>query len=295
MRRFAPAFFVILWSTGFVVARYATDDAGAFTFLTVRTAIASVVLYAVSRIVDEGEFAPGARWRQCLVGIGIHAMYLGGVFYAVEHGMPSGMSALIAALHPVSTAAFARVQLGETLRPRQSAGVVLGFAGVVFVVIEHGGTRGGVAGGALLGMAVAVVGMSSGTLLQRRTGGEVPLLRGTALQYAATATVLAVPALAGEKWRFGNTASTWWSLAWAVGILSIAAILTMLWLLRHRAAAQVSSLFFLTPALSTLEAAVLFGESTGPLAYAGLAVASVGVWMATTQTATGSVVSTRPR
>lgn len=295
MRRSAPAFFVVLWSTGFVVARYATDDAGAFTFLTVRTAIAAVILCAVSRFVGE-DFPPRQAVRQqMMVGVGIHAMYLGGVFYAIEHGMPSGMSALIAALHPVSTAVLARVLLGETLRPRQTLGVVLGCAGVVFVVIEHGGTGTGVAGNALAGMAVAVVGMSAGTLLQRRTGGNVPLLGGTAVQYAATTTVLAIPAVFGEGWRFGNTASTWWSLLWAVGILSIAAILTMLWLLRHRAAAQVSSLFFLTPALSTLEAALLFGESTGALAYAGLAVASVGVWMATAQVAPDSEVSTPRR
>ena len=137
--------------------------------------------------------------------------------------------------------------------------------------------------------------MSAGTMLQRRSGGDVPLLRGTAVQYLATAAVLAVPAVAGEGWRFGSTASTWWALAWAVGVLSIAAILTMLWLLRNRAAAQVSSLFFLTPALSTIESAVLFGEQVGALTVAGLALASAGVWLATAGRFAGAAVSTPPR
>lgn len=281
MRRFAPAFFVLLWSTGFVVARYATDDAGAFTFLTVRTLVAAGVLLVISRAVREAPLPRRDAAVQALVGVGIHAMYLGGVFYAIENGMPSGLSALIAALHPVLTALLARAVLGEALPRVRAAGVLLGFAGVVFVVVERGGAGASVPAVALAGMAVAVAGMSGGTLLQRRAGGDVPLLRGTAVQYLATSSVLAVPAVAGEGWRFGSTLSTWWSLAWAVGVLSLAAILTMLWLLRQRAAAQVSSLFFLTPGLSTLEAAVLFGEDVGLLTVVGLAVASAGVWLAT--------------
>lgn len=295
MRRFAPAFFVVLWSTGFVVARYATDDAGAFTFLVVRTLVAATVLFAVSRVMREPVLGPAAVRSQALVGVGIHAMYLGGVFYAIEHGMPSGLSALIAALHPVLTAVLAWIVLGEVLRPVRIAGVVLGFAGVVFVVVERGGAGASVPANALAGMAVAVAGMSAGTMLQRRSGGDVPLLRGTAVQYLATAAVLAVPAALGEGWRFGSTASTWWALAWAVGVLSIAAILTMLWLLRNRAAAQVSSLFFLTPALSTIESAVLFGEQVGALTVAGLALASAGVWLATAGRFAGAAVSTPPR
>lgn len=295
MRRFAPAFFVVLWSTGFVVARYATDDAGAFTFLVVRTLVAATVLFAVSRVMREPVLGPAAVRSQALVGVGIHAMYLGGVFYAIEHGMPSGLSALIAALHPVLTAVLAWIVLGEVLRPVRIAGVVLGFAGVVFVVVERGGAGASVPANALVGMAVAVAGMSAGTMLQRRNGGDVPLLRGTAVQYLATAALLAVPAVLGEGWRFGSTASTWWALAWAVGVLSIAAILTMLWLLRNRAAAQVSSLFFLTPALSTIESAVLFGEQVGALTVAGLALASAGVWLATAGRFAGAAVSTPPR
>ena len=92
MRRSAPAVFVVLWSSGFVVARYATRDAGAFTFLTVRTVIAAVVLAVLARVVREQRVAPVQRTTMLSVGIGMHAMYLGGVFFAVEHGMPSGIS-----------------------------------------------------------------------------------------------------------------------------------------------------------------------------------------------------------
>ena len=283
MKRFAPAFFVLLWSTGFIVARYATRDAGALSFLTVRTAIAAVVLGTVALAVKETPVTGRQRRVMMGVGLGMHAMYLGGVFFAIEHGMPSGMSSLIAAMHPVLTTVFAWLVLGEKLNRIRALGVCLGVAGVVFVVIEHGGTGDGVTAPAMWAMVVAVAGMSAGTLVQRQFGQGTPLLRGTAWQYASTTIALGMVAVFGEGWRFEMTANTLWSLAWAVGVLSIAAILIMLWLLHRQAASQVSSLFFLTPALSSVEAAVLFDEKLGGLAVLGLGVALVGVWLATNQ------------
>ena len=283
MRRAAPAVFVLLWSTGFIVARYATRDAGAFSFLAVRTLVATAVLLVLARAAGEAPVGPSGRVTMMLVGLGMHAMYLGGVFYAIEQGMPSGLSSLIAALHPVATTVFAWVVLGERLNRVRTVGVVLGFAGVLFVVVEHGGTGDGVPARAMWAMAVAVVGMSAGTLLQRRRGQGTPLLGGTAWQYASTTVVLGVVAVVGEGWRFEPTLNTWLSLAWAVGVLSVAAILIMLWLLHRQAASRVSSLFFLTPALSSVEAAVLFGEDLGLLSVLGLATALVGVWLATNE------------
>lgn len=283
MRRFAPAFFVLLWSTGFIVARYATRDAGALSFLAVRTLVAAVVLALVAAVVREPSVTGRQRRVMLVVGLGMHAMYLGGVFFAIEHGMPSGMSSLIAAMHPVVTTLFAWLVLGERLNRVRTVGVCLGVAGVVSVVVEHGGTGDGVPAPAMWAMVVAVAGMSAGTLVQRQSGQGTPLLRGTAWQYASSTVVLGVAAVAGEGWRFEATANTLWSLAWAVGVLSIAAVLIMLWLLHRQAASQVSSLFFLTPALSSVEAAVLFDEGLGGFALLGLGVALVGVWLATSQ------------
>jgi drug/metabolite transporter (DMT)-like permease len=283
LEKMAPGLFVLLWSTGFIVARYGTKDAGPLTFLTIRTAIASVILFVVSRIIREARVSRQQVPIQLAVGIGIHAMYLGGVFVAINHGLPSGISALIAALHPVVTTTLSRLLLNEKLSSRQAFGVVLGCAGVVAVVIEHGGAGDGVTSFALCSMAVAVVGMSAGTLIQRKYAQGTPLLAGTSIQYLVTAVVLGACVVFSEGWQFTVTTRSVLSLAWAVGVLSIAAILIMLWLLRRQAAAQVSSLFFLTPALSTIEGAVLFGERLGVLAIAGLAVAIVGVRFATSQ------------
>lgn len=282
----APGLFVVLWSTGFIVARYGTKDAGPLTFLTIRTAIAAGILFALSRLTREVSLMRDQIRVQWLVGAGIHAMYLGGVFVAIDHGLPSGVSALIAALHPVVTTVLGRLLLGEDLPQRRIFGVVLGCVGVLAVVIERGGAGDGVTAIALIAMGVAVIGMSGGTLIQRRSAVGVPLLAGTAWQYTATTVILGIGAVVFEGWDFTITARSLLSLAWAVGVLSLAAILIMLWLLHRQAASQVSSLFFLTPALSTVEGAILFGEKLGALSIVGLVVAIIGVWLTTSIRAT---------
>jgi drug/metabolite transporter (DMT)-like permease len=282
----APALFVVLWSTGFIVARYGTKDAGPLTFLAIRTAIAAVILFGVARLMGEAKLSRDQIRIQWIVGAGIHAMYLGGVFVAIDHGLPSGVSALIAALHPVLTTVLGRVVLGENLNVRREVGVALGCIGVIAVVLERGGASDGVSTLALVAMGIAVIGMSGGTLIQRRTAVGVPLLGGTAWQYAVTTVILGIGAVVFEGWEFTVTARSLWSLAWAVGVLSLAAILIMLWLLHRQAASQVSSLFFLTPALSTVEGAILFGEELGVLSVVGLVVAIAGVWLATSTRST---------
>ena len=281
LKRLAPAIFVVLWSTGFIVARYGSEDASPLTFLTVRTAISAVILWVVARIVREPRLVRPQLPIQVITGVGIHAMYLGGVWVAIDHGLPSGISALIAALHPVVTTVLSRVLLGEELTRRRAVGVLLGFFGVIAVVIEHGGAGEGVTGFAIGAMAIAVAGMAGGTLVQRRFAAGTPLLGGTALQYLATTVALGMLTLSWEGWDFHITARSIFSLVWSVLILSVAAILIMLWLLHRQAAAQVSSLFFLTPALSTIEGALLFQERLHPLSIIGLVIAVVGVWLAT--------------
>lgn len=274
----APGLFVFLWSTGFVAARYATRDAGPLTFLTVRLVVAGSVLAAVAVATRAPRLDRRTAGWVSLAGLGMHAIYLGGVFLAIDHGLPSGLVALIAGLHPVVTSLAARGTLGERLAPVQWAGVALGFAGVAVVVIDHlAESSGGVSAGPLLPASLAVLGIAGGTLLQRRHGSAMPLLWGTVAQYAASAAVLGVGAVAVEHVEFDVTVRSIFALVWSVGVLSIAAVMIMLWLLQRHAASRVSSLFFLTPALSTIEGAVLFDESVGLLAVVGLAVALAGV------------------
>ena len=278
----APPMFVLLWSTGFVVAHYGTNDAGPFTFLGIRLTIAAAVL-AIAALVSGAPRPTGVQVRWSMVtGTLMHAVYLGGVFVAIDNGLPSGVSALIAGLHPVVTSLLGGRVLGERLRRVQWVGVGLGFAGVVAVVVDRLlANSSGITTWPLLASALSTLGMSAGTLIQRKRCATVPLLWGTVVQYTASAAVLLVLAGSVERFDITFTTQTVFALVWAVVVLSIAAVLIMLWLLQREAAAKVSSLFFLTPALSTLEGAILFDERLGALALVGLAVALTGVALVT--------------
>lgn len=284
LERFAPWLFVVLWSTGFVVAHYGTEDAGPLTFLTVRLAAAAALLWLVAGVTKAPSINRGQFGWAAVAGLGMHALYLGGVFVAIAHGLPSGLSALIAGLHPVITSIAARWLLRERLARVQWVGIGLGLVGVIAVVVDRlRAHSGGITRFTLIAMAVSVIGMAGGTLVQRARGGAMPVLRGTAIQYTTAATVLGVGAVFNEHWQFHPTPRLWFSLAWALIVLSIAAVLIMIVLLQRQAAARVSSLFFLTPALSTMEGAILFRERLGMLALVGFVIALAGVWLTTRQ------------
>ena len=284
--RYAPAIFVALWSTGFVVARYATKDAGPLTFLGVRMFIAAALLWLIATAMRAPRMTRDAWSAASIVGVFMHAAYLGGVFVAIDHGLPSGLTALIAGLHPVITSLSARIFLREQLTRKQIFGVCLGLIGVLAVVIEKlQDANGGVTKTAMIAMMISIFGLTVGTLVQRALGKEMPLLRGTATQYLASGVVLAVASGFSEQWQFSLTRYTVFSMLWAVVVLSLGAVLLMMTLLARHTAAKVSSLFFLTPALSTIEGAILFDERLGALAVVGLVIAIIGVRLTMQSTA----------
>ena len=276
-----------------MVARYATKDAGPLTFVCVRMFIAAGLLWLIATAMRAPRMTRSDWSAATIVGVFMHAIYLGGVFVAIDNGLPSGLSALIAGLHPVATSVAARVFLREQLSRKQIIGVFLGLVGVCAVVIEKlDAADGGVTTAAMIAMMISICGLTVGTLVQRALGKEMPLLRGTATQYLASGAVLAVASGFSESWRFEITGNTLFSLLWAVVVLSLGAVLLMMTLLARHTATKVSSLFFLTPALSTIEGGILFGERLGALALVGLVVAIFGVRMTMQTTATTHDAST---
>jgi drug/metabolite transporter (DMT)-like permease len=210
----------------------------------------------------------------------MHAIYLGGVFIAIKQGLPSGLSALIAGLHPVVTSVAGRIILKEKLRRSQWVGVLLGISGVLVVVVDKvRDGLGDVTRPALIAMVISVIGMSTGTLVQRARGKDMPLVTGTAAQYVSAGAVLLVASSLFEKWEFHLNAELLLALLWSVLVLSLTAVMLMMLLISRHSAARVSSLFFLTPALSAIESAILFGERLSPLALVALVVALTGVWL----------------
>ena len=273
---------MLLWSTGFIGAKYGTRDSGPLTFLAIRFTLAAAILGAVALALKAPRpTVMQTRWV-LVAGVLMQAVYLGGVFIAISLGLPSGVSALITGVHPVVTSVVGRRVLHEHLTRRQWVGVTLGFVGVVAVVIDRLlAHTSGITGWALVASAMGVVGISGGTLVQRKHCAESPLVWSTVAQFAISALILFLAAAVFEGFDVKWTRSTIGALVWAVLVLSIGAILLMLWLLQRHAAALVSSLFFLTPALSTIEGAIAFDERLGALAVVGLVVSLAGVRLVT--------------
>lgn len=273
----APALFVLLWSTGFIGGKLGLPHAEPLTFLLWRMALVAVALLALS----VWQKAPWpASWRAvghiALAGLLVHGVYLGGVFGALKQGLPAGTVALIVGLQPLLTALVAGPLLGERLSGRQWLGFALGLAGVIAVVWEKlslniGGPLG-------IGLSVAaLLGISIGTLYQKRHCADMDLRTGTTIQYAATGTVLALAVPFLETMQVDWSVEFIFALAWLCLVLSVGAIFLLFALIRRGAASKVASLFYLVPPVTALMAWALFGEKLGPLALAGMAVTAAGV------------------
>ena len=274
---FAPGLFVLLWSTGFIFTKFGIPYAEPFTFLAIRFAITAAILSALA-------LAAGAPWPATwtarghivVAGLLLNGIYLGGVFSATAHGVPTGVVALIAGVQPLLTALLVGPLLGDKVTRRQWTGIVLGFGGVVLVVWERIAFGGTTAVG--IGFAVmCLLGITAGTLYQKRFCADLDLRSGTAVQLmGATAFCLAVAGVT-ETMVVDWTGEFIFALGWLVLVLSIAAFSLLYTLLRRGAAAKVASLFYLTPPTTAIMGFALFNETLGWPAILGMAIAVAGV------------------
>ncbi|MCJ2083131.1 DMT family transporter [Methylobacterium sp. J-090] len=278
-----PAIFVLIWATGFVAARFVAPHADAVTFVALRVVCVAAVLAALARALGARWPKGGKEWTDALVaGILMQGIYVIGVFWSVQHGLPAGIAALVGSLQPLLTALLVGPVLGEQVSPRRWSGIGLGFAGAALVLAPKvgAGDASGIPLPALAACLAAMVAMTIGTLWQKSRGGAADLLSNAAIQFVG-ASALAIPvALLIGTGRFDATAPAWFGLAWSVLVNSVAGILLLLVLIRRGAVAGVASLLFLVPPVSALMAYGLFGEALAPIQIAGMALAAAGVALA---------------
>ena len=282
LKKFAPGLFVLLWSTGFIGAKYGVPYAPPFYFLAIRMAIAALLLFiAISFLRKSQPITRSIIWPSTMIGLTLHGAYLGGCFFAVSRGMPAGVAALIVSLQPVLVSLFAAKYLNEPLSARAVFGLILGLIGLVVVVLPRISTTGTntISLVAIGASAIGLLGGTAGTVLQKKYGGVIPTLAGTSIQYAATAVVLLTLALIFEKPEIQWTAKFVGALTWLVLALSFGAILLLFFLLSHGSAASVSSLYYLVPAATAIEAYFFFEEHISPVSLLGTLITVVGVWL----------------
>ncbi len=287
--RFAPALFVLLWSTGWISARAAAPHADPLTFLAARYGIAFVAMLAIVVALGATRLSsPAAIGHALMSGVLLHAGYLSTVWYVVAKGMPAGVSGVIAASQPIMTALLAPWLINETISRRQWAGIALGFAGILLVLqpklatIDPAHLRQW-----QMLVVINLLGMLSvtlGTFYQKRFLPIGDLRTVAMLQYlGAVAATLPIAWWLEPAMRIDWTPQAIATMAWAVLAISVGAVLLLLWLIRHGAVARAASLIYLVPAAVVVEAFVLFGETVSPLQIAGIAVTAIGVALAVKQ------------
>ena len=287
LKKFAPGLFVLLWSTGFIGVKYGIPYAPPFYFVAIRMAIAALLLFvAISFLRKSQPITRSIIWPSALIGLTLHGAYLGGCFFAVSRGLPAGVTALIVSLQPVLVSLFAARYLGEPLKARAIFGLLLGLIGLFIVVIPRINVSGANAI-SLISIGACVIGLlggTSGTILQKKYGGAIPTLSGTSIQYAATAVVMLMLALIFEEPNITWSREFIGALTWLVLALSFGAILLLFFLLSHGSAASVSSLFYLVPAVTAIEAYFFFDEHISPVSLLGTLITVIGVWLVVSKT-----------
>ena len=274
-----PFLFVFLWSTGFVGAKFGLPYAEPLTFLLVRYLLLLALMTSFALLSR----APWPRDPRQIIHIGVsgllvHAFYLGGVFVAIKHGLPAGITALIVGMQPLLTACGAGALLGERVTPRQWLGLGLGFAGVALVVANKFGDA--PLGTMLLPAIVALFAITAGTLYQKRYCPNFDLRTGSVIQFLPAAALTALAAAATETMVVDWTLRFVFALLWLVLVLSFGAISLLNLLIRSGSAVNVASLFYLTPPTTAIIAWLVFGETLNGLALAGMVLAVGGVYLA---------------
>lgn len=277
--RFAPLLFVVLWSTGFIGAKLGLPHAEPLTFLLIRYALVIVLM----GVIAVGMRAPWPADRRSWVHIGVsgllvHGVYLGGVFVAIAHGLPAGVTSLVVGIQPLLTATLAGALLGDAVLPRQWTGLLLGFAGVTLVVSDKLGSDFGVT--ALLPAIIALLGITAGTVYQKRFCPHFDLRTGAILQFIPSLLLTLLAACLTESFRVEWTGEFIFALGWLTLVLSVGAISLLNILIRQANAVNVASLFYLVPPSTAVFAWWLFDERLAGVALLGMALAVGGVYLA---------------
>lgn len=274
-----PAVFVFLWATGFLGAKLSAPYSDPLAFLALRFAIVSLILAAFVLLLRLKWPSPRQAANSMLAGILIQGLYLGGVFWAIDNGMPAGVSALIVGLQPILTALLARPFLGEPIVSRHWMGLVLGLFGLVLVLgpkLEFSGL--GITPATITANLIGVCAITVGSIWQKKTAGKMDTRVDSVFQFAAGSAIVALGAvLFGERFVYVWSPELIFALAWLVLVLSIGAITLYLIMLRQGEVSKVAALFYLVPAVAAFFGWILFGETLTPIQIAGMVVTVAAV------------------
>jgi len=273
-----PVVFVLIWSTGFIVAKAVLPHADLQVFLVARFSLTAAVIGGFAVIAR----APWPDARQAaphvVAGALMQGVYLCASYWAITHGMPAGIMALLGALQPLFTALFTVGVMGKTLQARAWLGLCIGFGGVALVLAPKLAANGaGVL--SLLSVAaamVSVLAVTGGTIVQKWLGAT-DLRVAASIQSVGAAMVAAVVTLFIGAPRWDMTPVLWGALVWSVLVPSMIGTTLLIWMMRSGDATKVTALLLLAPPLAAVQAYLLFHETLAPVQFIGFALALAGV------------------
>lgn len=275
-----PLIFVLMWSTGFIFTRMGVPYAEPLTFLCLRMMIAAALVLLITFFIKVQWPRRWTDWfHSAVVGILIHGVYLGGVFLAIDKGLDAGIAALIVGLQPLLTVAFAAIWLAESLTVQKMTGILLGLIGISMVILYRGANIDLSAKTGLWFCTASLIAISVGTLYQKKFCTQTDLLPATFIQYLANSVFLSVLVIRYESLQIDWTGEFIFALTWLVLVLSLGAVMLLMWLIKHGEAGKVASLFYLVPPVVALEAWILFDEKLNWITVAGMALSAAGVWI----------------
>lgn len=281
LTRCAPVVFLLLWSGGYTVAKIGVSDADPLTLLSIRYACVLILLGPVWLIIRPPLPASPRAWLDlALVGFLIQVVYFGCAWTAMHTGSSAGTVALITSLHPILVALVIPLVSAERVSMKRWSGLALGLLGASLVLFGNAGVQTIAISGVVLS-CIALFAFSTATVWEKRHGVAYHPLTSNLVQYVVGFGFSLSLAAMLEPMQVTWTASLGWALAYLVIGNSILAISLLLMMIRNGEATRVSALFFLVPPVSALIAWLLIDETMTPVAWAGMAIAAGGVWLAT--------------
>jgi drug/metabolite transporter (DMT)-like permease len=276
-----PALFVLIWSTGFIVAKAVTPHADLQAFLVARFVLTAAVM-GLAAVAVRAAWPRGQQFGMHIVaGVLMQGVYLCASYWAITHGMAAGVMALLGALQPVFTALFLVFARGARLGLRTWLGLLIGFTGVAFVLAPKLNSTGA---GSLTVLTVAaalfsVIAVTAGALVQKRLSSTDIRAAASVQNVGGVLVAIVVTWLAGTG-QWDNTPILWGALVWAVLVPSVIGTTLLMWMMRKGEATKVTALILLAPPLAAIQAYFFFGEILSPLQFVGFGLALGGVLLA---------------
>ena len=280
MTRLFPLIFIILWASAFVTSKAIVDDSSPFAALSFRFGLVSLgffifCIFTNSKIIlSFNDFI-----KASIIGICFHGLYLGGVFYAISENLSVGITAIIVSLQPILTAIFAGPFLKEVVTWKQWVGIMLGFFGTLLVIGMDIGESIPIIG--LIASLIGLTAITSGTLLQRKIGGNIPLATSNLYQAFSAFIFLLMITFLFEKSFINFSLNFILSMSWQVIFVSFGAFTILQYLINTGTASRTATLFFLVQPVSVVMAWLFLNEKMTILDIGGLIIATLGVYIAT--------------